>query len=278
MKALLFTILSRGLLILVLLAAGAGYYYRAALFPGVFGEPASVAEQSSEDAPADVAGAEPVAQPSVPADEQPVTATEPSAAVEAPQTGQAPGGEVTPGNAGMMPSEQPPTVAVTASEPPPVAEPPSVPLSGEGVQWPEPPTAAAPTATDDAAEATQETAAEGAASVAASVSDVPDTRTALERARNAYWAGNVKDALVAYQEAVAENPGDPDAQGELGNLHFAEGNWQGAADAYLAAGEALLGRGDVNAADHLVVVLEGLDPEHAKRLREAIDAQRSDKR
>jgi tetratricopeptide (TPR) repeat protein len=96
---------------------------------------------------------------------------------------------------------------------------------------------------------------------------------ALQRARNAYWAGDLDGALAAYKQAAAAHPDDPDVQGELGNIHFAQGNWEPAAAAYLAAGRALLHRGDQAAAEHLVVVLQGLNPEHARSLADELAQQ-----
>lgn len=278
MKGLLFTLLSRGLLILVLLGLVAGYYYRAALFPEFFAGSETVADTQTAQGPstqAPPADSTPQPAPSAPAPAAPPAADAPDMAPPA----------ASPAEAEPTKAEAPQTVVVTASEASPEPAAPAAELSGEGVRWPESPS-------DEPAEGQQDPAPsapapgtaseqgeqEAAVADSAAAAEATEGLTALERARNAYWAGKVKDALAAYQQAVAAHPDDPDAQGELGNLHFAEGNWQQAADAYLAAGQALLGRGDVNAAEHLVVVLEGLDPEHAKTLRQAIEQQRAETR
>ena len=53
--------------------------------------------------------------------------------------------------------------------------------------------------------------------------------------------------------------------------HHLAGDLEQAAAAYLAAGRVLLERGDRAAAEHLVVVLQGLNQAHARSLADALE-------
>lgn len=223
MKAFIYNLLSKGLVILFLLALAAGYYYRTELFPQFFGSEATqvdaapaTSESPDRSEPATVA---------VPLPAMPAASSEPALA------------PVEPGNTPVEPQPDSAPVADAAAP-----------------QWPE--------------AATSDGAADSPAAEVASNAAAP-----LQQARNAYWAGDMDGAVAAYQQAAASRPGDPDVHGELGNIYFAQGNWEQAAAAYLAAGQALLDRGERAAAEHLVVVLQGLNQAHARSLADALAQQ-----
>jgi len=221
MKAFIYNLLSKGLLILLLLALAAGYYYRAELFPQFFASAAiqTDAAPATSDSPARTAPETvPVPVPAMPAGSAPVEHE----------------------NVAVAPQPSATSVADDALP-----------------QWPE-------ASSSDAAAESQ--------SAPASISGDGVADAALKQARNAYWAGDLDGALAAYKQAAARTD-EPDVQGELGNIYFAQGNWEEAAAAYLAAGRALLSRGDRAAAEHLVVVLQGLNPEHARSLADALAQQ-----
>jgi len=223
MKAFIYNLLSKGLVILFLLALAAGYYYRVELFPQFF------------DSEATQVDAVPATSES-PGSSEPATVAVPLPAMPAA-------------------SAEPPLAAVASDDVENAPQPDTTPVADAAApQWPT-------AATSDADADSQ--AAEAAGDV-----DAP-----LQQARNAYWAGDMDGAVAAYQQAAASHPDDPDIHGELGNIYFAQGNWEPAAAAYLAAGQALLDRGDRAAAEHLVVVLQGLNQAHARSLADALAQQ-----
>lgn len=92
----------------------------------------------------------------------------------------------------------------------------------------------------------------------------------MAQARDAYWVGDYDIAKNAYEQAIAISRDNPAPYGELGNIYFAQGLWDEAADAYLTAAELLLVEGRVAEAKHLVLVLRGLDAGSAKQLEAAM--------
>ena len=97
-----------------------------------------------------------------------------------------------------------------------------------------------------------------------------DPKALLSQARDAYWVGDYDIAEPAYQQVIALNQDDPTAYGELGNIYFAQGEWDVAADTYLQAAQLLLAQGRVAEAKHLILVLQGLNNKHADRLEEVM--------
>jgi len=88
----------------------------------------------------------------------------------------------------------------------------------------------------------------------------------LARARNAFWRGQLDEAVSSYQELVNTNPADPNAYGELGNVYYAMGNWEKAGDAYYEAAKRLIKRNQTEQLEYLLRVLHGLNEEKAKKL------------
>ena len=94
----------------------------------------------------------------------------------------------------------------------------------------------------------------------------PAIATALNDARNAYWAGDADTAESLLQQLVAANPDNPDLHGELGNLRFTRRNHAGAADAYMQAADLLIAQGRRSQAAALVPVMSQIDPDKALAL------------
>lgn len=90
----------------------------------------------------------------------------------------------------------------------------------------------------------------------------PD-QLSLNAARQAYWKGDLESAKREYDDLIARIPDNPDIYGELGNLHYAQGDWNGAAGAYYEAGTRLVKQGRLAQAMHLLTVIRGLSKEKA---------------
>lgn len=87
-----------------------------------------------------------------------------------------------------------------------------------------------------------------------------------DRARAAFWSGDYDRAVILYRELIDEYDSNPDLYGELGNVHYAQGQRQEAAQAYYKAAERLLEHGQVSRAAQLNRVIRNLDAELAERL------------
>ena len=106
---------------------------------------------------------------------------------------------------------------------------------------------------------------------------VPDdtgksTYELLAAAREAYWLHDYERAEKYYQQLIQADPDNPDGYGELGNLHFAQGQWEPAAAAYYEAGVRLLNTGMLVQARQLVEVIRGLNGTQADDLERQIEA------
>lgn len=97
----------------------------------------------------------------------------------------------------------------------------------------------------------------------------------LQQARQAYWARDFATAVAAYQKLLDADPENPDLYGELGNVYYSMGEWQAAGQAYYAAAQRLLARGQTQQIGYLLHVLEGLDRDLADQLRKQIEAHAS---
>lgn len=86
----------------------------------------------------------------------------------------------------------------------------------------------------------------------------------VERARAALYEGNLEVAQQAYQaELSAVN--DPDLHGELGNVYFAQQNWQAAAAEYAAAVDGLSAQGRFLQAQYVLGFLMQIDPDMGQK-------------
>jgi tetratricopeptide (TPR) repeat protein len=95
-----------------------------------------------------------------------------------------------------------------------------------------------------------------------------------QSARYAYWSGRFQEAERIYQELAEANPQNPDFPGELGNVFYAQGQWQKAADAYTRAALRLIEQGDYPRAHHLYRIVHGLDREKAAEIRDKLGQAR----
>lgn len=95
-----------------------------------------------------------------------------------------------------------------------------------------------------------------------------------DRARAAFWGGDYDRAVILYQELIADYRNDPDLYGEMGNVYYAQGQWNEAAEAYYKAAKRLLERGQVSRAARLNRVIRSMDAEMADQLNRELAAVR----
>lgn len=94
----------------------------------------------------------------------------------------------------------------------------------------------------------------------------PDLAEALNAARSAYWSGDIAGAGAQLAALAAAHPDNADLHGELGNFRFANRDYTGAAEAFLRAGELLIGEGRSGQAASLMPVLGQIAPDKAQAL------------
>ncbi|MDH5446563.1 MAG: tetratricopeptide repeat protein [Gammaproteobacteria bacterium] len=90
------------------------------------------------------------------------------------------------------------------------------------------------------------------------------------QARMAYGKGDMNKALQHYQALAEQDENNPDIFGELGNIHYAQGNFQEAGNAYYEAAIRLLEQGRTGQVHYLVRVIAGLSPENADKLQQRL--------
>ena len=88
----------------------------------------------------------------------------------------------------------------------------------------------------------------------------------LSGARTAFAAGDTQWAIYYYSMYLDQKYSDASAWGELGNVHYLDGNFPEAAKAYFNAANLLIDRGQTARAMELIPAIEEGDP----RLSEAI--------
>lgn len=103
---------------------------------------------------------------------------------------------------------------------------------------------------------------------ASSDMDLSDTRKILTRARNAFWRGDMEESEKAYRELTEHEELDPNAYGELGNVYYAQGKWKEAGKAYYEAAARLIDLKQTYQVNYLYRVIQGLDAESAKKLKQ----------
>ncbi len=94
----------------------------------------------------------------------------------------------------------------------------------------------------------------------------------LDRARRAYWAGDLPAAAAAYEALLDRDPAEADVWGELGNVYYAMGRWHDAGLAYYEAARRLIDRGDTRQLGYLLRIIDSLAPEKGSELRARLDA------
>lgn len=92
----------------------------------------------------------------------------------------------------------------------------------------------------------------------------------LNQARNAYWSGNLGEAEMLYIQLTAGDDVSPDVYGELGNIYYAQGKWKEAGNAYYEAAIRLIEHKQYAQVNYLLRVIQGLNPESAKKLQDKI--------
>jgi len=103
----------------------------------------------------------------------------------------------------------------------------------------------------------------------------PD-QISLNQARQMYWSGDIDGAKKAYG-ALAERISDnPDIYGELGNLNYAQGDLETAAEDYYQAGTRLVQQGRIAQAMHLLSIVRGLSAEKAQAFETFLKQQGRD--
>ena len=240
---LLQRILSRGLLISLAILAAIGYHFRTELFPERFGAPAAGQQQAAVEAEPAIA-----TTPSTPVEDPPASVPNATARAETdlPDTA-AP----EPESMEAAPLEQ--------VEPVEMAEP------ADAIDAMAPPVVEAQTEPESTTVPMQASAGDVADS------DVLDSDVAdLDAARQAFWARDFDNAERLYQQVAANQTSNADPLGELGNLYYLNGRWREAAEAYAGAVERLIAAGDTPRAQHLLMVLDGLDAQRAQELRQAL--------
>jgi len=94
----------------------------------------------------------------------------------------------------------------------------------------------------------------------------------VEKARAALHEGNLEVAQQAYQSELAVS-NDPDLHGELGNVFFAQQNWQAASIEYAAAIEGLTAQGRFLQAQYVLGFLMQIDPSMGQKAMTNLRAQ-----
>jgi tetratricopeptide (TPR) repeat protein len=89
---------------------------------------------------------------------------------------------------------------------------------------------------------------------------------ALGQAREAYARGDIEGAVRAYGDIVKKNPGNVDAQGELGNVYYMTGRLREAADAFAAAAKLLIDQQQADRAQSLLPAIGQGNPALASEI------------
>lgn len=96
--------------------------------------------------------------------------------------------------------------------------------------------------------------------------DAAGSHELLRAARNAFNNGELDTAIARYNELIELENDEADFYGELGNVHYAMGNWNMAGVAYYEAATRLIETGNLAQVSYLQRVLQGLDAERAEQL------------
>jgi len=225
--------------------------------------------------------------PATPASE-PVTEPEPEpAAADAPA---APSATVTEDEVVTEQPESPaPDLVPPTPAPEPVTEPEPEPAAADAPAAPsatvteseivtEQPESPAPAVTPPVLATEQVTDSEPESAIAEAPAAALESHTekstyeSLAAAREAYWLHDYAGAENHYRLLIELEPDNPDWHGELGNMYFAQGQWEQAAAAYYEAGVRLLSDGMVAQARQMVNVVRGLNGAGADDLETRINS------
>ena len=100
--------------------------------------------------------------------------------------------------------------------------------------------------------------------------EAADATQLLLQARQAYWKNNMDESEKYYRSLAALEPQDPNVYGELGNVYYAQGKWQQAAESYYEAALRLLETGKKDQVNYLHRVIKGLDTDSAEKLAQKL--------
>lgn len=108
-------------------------------------------------------------------------------------------------------------------------------------------------------------------------SSMPDRQpqpelTVLETARMAFYQGDLTTAEQHYLQALAQS-NDPDVQGELGNVYFAQQNLNKAVEHYAAAVDGLGKQGRFLQAQYVLGFVMQVSPEKGQQLLDGLRGQ-----
>lgn len=95
----------------------------------------------------------------------------------------------------------------------------------------------------------------------------------LNKARNAFWRGDIKKSISAYNNLIDKNPAEANYYGELGNVLYSSGQWKEAGSSYYQAASILIEQNKPQQVGYLHYVLQGLDNELAEKLAEKMHIQ-----
>ena len=144
-----------------------------------------------------------------------------------------------------------------------------------------PPAPQSPAATAPAAQSADASQAPAPAALQASTPArrPPPTapRILLNRARQAYARKDINAAIDAYRAYLAQNPNAIGARGELGDVYFAAGRKQDAAQLYFQCATKNLDAGNIAGAKALVGAVREGDPAMADDLERRVAAASSKK-
>ena len=94
----------------------------------------------------------------------------------------------------------------------------------------------------------------------------------INQARLLHLTGNTNNAIDLYRELGELYPDDPNVVGELGNIFYTKGEWKQASQAYYEAALRLHKLRQNEQIHYLYLVIHGLDPETAEKLRERLES------
>jgi len=94
----------------------------------------------------------------------------------------------------------------------------------------------------------------------------------INQARLLHLTGNTSNAIDLYRELAQLYPDDPNVYGELGNVFYLKGDWEQASQAYYEAALRLQKLRMTEQIHYLYLVIHGLNPDIAEKLREQLDS------
>lgn len=93
----------------------------------------------------------------------------------------------------------------------------------------------------------------------------------LNKAREAFAAGNMEGSIAAYKEYVKHNSNNADARGELGNVYYLSGNFQESAQVYYDAAKLLIEQKQMDRVPALLPVIAHVNPALADELAQKLN-------